>query len=56
MISILNSRIGTNRRFFAVSRARRFGKSMVAGMLDAYYSLGCELKEMFAPYKISVPL
>ena len=53
MISILNSRIGTNRRFFAVSRARRFGKSMVAGMLDAYYSLGCESKEMFAPYKIS---
>ena len=52
LISILNSRIGKDRRYFAVSRARRFGKSMVAGMLDAYYSMGCDSREMFKPYKI----
>ena len=52
-IEVLNRNIGKERCYFAVSRARRFGKSMVAGMLDAYYSMGCNSKEMFAPFKIS---
>ena len=53
MLSILNNNIGKSRRYYAVSRARRFGKSMVAGMIKAYYSLGCDSKEMFSAFKIA---
>lgn len=53
LLSILNANLGKNRRCFAVSRARRFGKSMAAGMLDAYYSIGCASEELFAPFKIA---
>lgn len=53
LIEVLNKNIGKEHCYFAVSRARRFGKSMAAGMLDAYYSMGCESREMFASYKIS---
>ena len=53
LLSILNDNIGKSRRYFAVSRARRFGKSMVAGMLKAYYSVGCDSKEMFSRFKIA---
>ena len=53
MLEILNKRINTENRYFAVSRARRFGKSMAAGMIDAYYSRGCDSRELFAPYEIA---
>ena len=53
LISVLNKKIGTERCYFAVSRARRFGKSVAAGMLDAYYSMGCDSKDIFKPYEIS---
>lgn len=53
IIKVLNKNIGKEHCYFAVSRARRFGKSMVAGMLDAYYSMGCDSKELFAPFIIS---
>ncbi|MCR5791288.1 MAG: ATP-binding protein [Lachnospiraceae bacterium] len=53
LLRILNASIGTERRCFAVSRARRFGKSMAAGMIDAYYSRGCDSKELFEPYEIA---
>ena len=36
-----------------VSHARRFGKSQAAGMLDAYYSLGSDSRELFAPFRIA---
>ena len=53
LLRVLNNSIGTEKRCFAVSRARRFGKSMAAGMIDAYYSRGCDSKELFAPYEIA---
>ncbi|MBE5870096.1 MAG: hypothetical protein E7294_02365 [Lachnospiraceae bacterium] len=53
MLSILNKSIGKEKCYFAVSRARRFGKSMAAGMMDAYYSIGCDSKELFAKLKIA---
>ena len=52
LLNILNKSIGTERRYFAVSRARRFGKTMAAGMIDAYYSIGCDSRELFSPYEI----
>ena len=35
------------------SRPRRFGKSITANMLTAYYSCGCDSKEMFTDLAIS---
>lgn len=53
LLDILNSNIGKEKCFFAVSRPRRFGKSMAAGMLDAYYSLGCDSRQLFQSLEIS---
>lgn len=53
LINYLNEVIGTSARCLAVSHARRFGKSHAAGMIDAYYSLGSDSKELFAGTKIA---
>lgn len=52
LINYTNKSIYTEQRFICVSRPRRFGKSMAANMLVAYYSRGCDSKEMFSSYKI----
>ena len=36
-----------------ITRPRRFGKSMAANMLVAYYSKGCDSKELFENFKIA---
>ena len=53
LIEILNKSISGPNHFFAVSRPRRFGKSMAAGMIDAYYSRGCDSETLFSKYEIS---
>lgn len=53
LIRYLNSVIVTPQRYVCVSRPRRFGKSMAVNMLTAYYSRGCESKEMFSELKIA---
>ena len=53
LIKHTNRVINTEQQFISVSRPRRFGKSMAANMLAAYYSRGCDSKEMFSKYKIS---
>lgn len=53
LIKQTNIILDTENRFVFVSRPRRFGKSMAANMLTAYYSRGCDSREMFAPLKIS---
>ena len=53
LINELNSRLSTDDKCIAVSHARRFGKSHAAGMIDAYYSRGCDSEEMFSPLQIS---
>lgn len=52
-ISYTNGVIDTTDKFICNSRPRRFGKSVTANMLTAYYSKGCDSKEMFAGLKIS---
>lgn len=52
-LEILNQLIGTSENCLAVSHARRFVKSQAAGMIDAYYSLGSDSKELFSPYEIA---
>lgn len=52
-ISILNEKINTEDCFICVSRPRRFGKTMAANMIAAYYSKGCDSHEVFSDLKIS---
>ena len=53
MIDILNSRLFTEEKCVSVSHARRFGKSQAARMIDAYYSKGCDSRELFSELQIS---
>jgi hypothetical protein len=53
LIAYTNRILGTEQRFLCVSRPRRFGKSLTANMLAAYYGKGSDAKEMFAPLKIA---
>lgn len=47
MLSYTNKVISTKQAFICNSRPRRFGKSVTADMLAAYYSRGCDSKKMF---------
>lgn len=53
LIEYTNSVLHTMQDNVCVSRPRRFGKSMAANMLTAYYSRGCDSRELFAGYQIS---
>jgi len=48
LITYTNDIINTEQKFVCVSRPRRFGKSMTLKMLVAYYSCGCDSRELFA--------
>ncbi len=53
LLKYTNDVIRTEDKYVCVSRPRRFGKSMAANMLVAYYSRGCNSREMFKDYKIA---
>lgn len=53
LLIYLNKMIRTQQRFICISRPRRFGKSIAASMLAAYYSYGCESGELFRNLKIA---
>ncbi len=53
LIAYTNKVIDTRQQFICVSRPRRFGKSMAAEMLAAYYSQGCDSHEMFQGLEIA---
>ena len=53
IISLLNDKVESDDRFLCVSRPRRFGKTMAANMIAAYYSKGCDSHEVFSSLKIS---
>lgn len=49
LITLTNQRLDRLRvKYICVSRPRRFGKSMAADMLAAYYSRGCDSRTLFA--------
>ncbi len=49
MIALMNQKLNKTRvKYVCVSRPRRFGKSMAADMLAAYYSKGCDSSGLFA--------
>ena len=53
LIAHTNSVIKTPQKFVCVSRPRRFGKSMAAQMLAAYYDRGCDSDEQFRDLAIA---
>jgi hypothetical protein len=53
LIAYTNEVFNTEQRFVCVSRPRRFGKSMAARMLNAYYSRGADARELFASLSFS---
>lgn len=53
MLEYTNKVMNTLQGYICNSRPRRFGKSVTANMLAAYYSRGCDSKEMFSTLKIS---
>ena len=52
LISYTNSVLRSSRKNMCVSRPRRFGKSMAADMLTAYYSRGCDSASLFTGLKV----
>ena len=53
LIKYTNSIVDTLQSCVCVSRPRRFGKSMAADMLTAYYSKGCDSRELFSSLEIA---
>ncbi|MDE7212881.1 MAG: AAA family ATPase, partial [Lachnospiraceae bacterium] len=52
MLVYTNKYLNTEQSFICVSRPRRFGKSMALKMLAAYYSRGCDSRELLKGLEI----
>ena len=52
-IEKMSEHINKNKRFLAVTRPRRFGKTVTADMLSAYYSKGYADQNIFEGLKIT---
>ena len=53
IINELNKLIDTREKYVCISRPRRFGKTMAGNMIAAYYSKGCDSRELFKDLKIA---
>ena len=53
LIAIVNSTLFTERSFSCVSRSRRFGKSVAAKMLCAYFDQSCDSRHLFTDLEIA---
>ncbi len=53
LIQYTNKVMGTLQGYICNSRPRRFGKSITANMLNAYYSKGCDSEALFSKLEIS---
>ena len=52
LIGLTNAAINTQQKYLCISRPRRFGKTMAANMLAAYYGRGEDSRELFKGLKI----
>lgn len=52
LIEYTNRVLGTEQKYLCVSRPRRFGKSMAANMLAAYYGKENDTRKLFQQFKI----
>ena len=53
MVLELNKLLNKRGRFICMSRARRFGKTMMTNLMSAYYSKNCDSREIFENLKLS---
>ena len=53
LIAIVNKTLFTEQKMSCVTRCRRFGKSMAAKMLAAYYDVSCDSRSLFADLQIA---
>ena len=53
LIAVVNRTLFTRQKFSCVTRSRRFGKSMAAEMLCAYYDSSCQSRQLFADLQIA---
>lgn len=53
LIAVVNKTLFSEQCFSCVSRCRRFGKSMAAKMLCAYYDQSCDSRSLFADLQIA---
>ena len=53
LIAVVNSTLFTEQSLSCVTRCRRFGKSMAAKMLCAYYDHSCDSRSLFADLAIA---
>ena len=53
LITVVNNMLFSEWRFSCVTRCRRFGKSMAAKMLCAYYDHSCDSRNLFADLEIT---
>lgn len=53
MLAYTNEVMGTEQCYICNSRPRRFGKSVAAGMLAAYYGKGCDSRALFEDLEIA---
>lgn len=53
LIAYTNKVMNTKQALICNSRPRRFGKSITADMLTAYYSKGCDSRKLFSTLEIS---
>lgn len=53
LIAVVNETLFTNNRMSCATRCRRFGKSMAANMLCAYYDRSCDSRALFEDLEIA---
>ena len=53
MIAFLNSVVKTKQKYVSVSRPRRFGKTMAADMICAYYDRDADSRELFESLRLA---
>ena len=53
LIAVVNKTLFTEQSYTCVTRSRRFGKSMAAKMLAAYYDRSCDSRSLFADLQIA---
>lgn len=53
MLNNTNKIMNDSVKYVCISRPRRFGKTVASNMLCAYYSKGCDSRELFSRFKIS---
>lgn len=52
MLEMLNAKVNTEQKYICVSRPRRFGKTVTANMIGAYYDRSCDSRAMFEYKKL----